>query len=252
MAGDWIKMRTNLWDHPKVAKLASAICPQNVREKSDARPQNVQRMSNRAFVIGALFRTWSLADAYTADGILDGYDAEMLDELVGYNGWSENLQHIGWLIVEPQRLIVPGFTEHNGESSKRRAEDAARKKRVRKMSAECPKNVRENSDQRREEKRREENKETPLPPELNSPEFASAWDDWQRHRRELKKPLRPTMIAEQLSLMASWGIPRSVAAIRHTIAMGWQGLREPEAAKSTAAAPPGEFWMPKAARRETA
>ena len=109
MAGDWIKMRNELWDHPKVVQIVSAMCPQNVRD-----------LSKRCAVIGALFRTWSLADQYTDDGILLGYDAQMLDLTIGIEHWSENLQHVGWLIVEAQRLIVPRFDEHNGESSKRR------------------------------------------------------------------------------------------------------------------------------------
>jgi hypothetical protein len=78
----------------------------------------------------------------------------------------------------------------------------------------------------REEKSREE--ETPLPPELQTDGFASAWKVWKRYRAELKKPLRPTMEQEQLKMLSEIGEPRAVAMIRHTIAMGWQGLREPE------------------------
>lgn len=144
MAGDWIKMRSNLWDHPKVIKIVSAICPQSVRD-----------LSARCRVVGALFRTWSLADAHTDDGILDGYDADALDAAVGIDGWSLNLQHVGWLVVEPQRLIVPRFMEHGGKTAKRRAEDAARKGRVRKTSAKSPHRCGQNAEQRREEKRRE-------------------------------------------------------------------------------------------------
>lgn len=79
---------------------------------------------------------------------------------------------------------------------------------------------------------REEGKkgiETPFPPGFDSLEFADAWAAWTRHRTELRKPLKPTMAAEQLKLLAGWGETRAIAAIRHTIAMGWQGLREPEA-----------------------
>ena len=145
MAGDWIKMRSNLWDHPKVIKIVSAICPQGVRD-----------LSVRCRIIGALFRTWSLADAHTDDGILDGYDADALDAAVGIDGWSLNLQHVGWLKVEAQRLIVPRFTQHGGKTAKRRAEDAARKGRARKMSTKHPQRFGQNAEQRREEKYREE------------------------------------------------------------------------------------------------
>lgn len=71
-------------------------------------------------------------------------------------------------------------------------------------------------------------KEPPLPPELNTPEFSEVWAEWQQHRREIKKPLTPTSVTQQFRQLAAWGVPRAVAAIRHTIAKGWQGIREPD------------------------
>lgn len=104
---------------------------------------------------------------------------------------------------------------------------------------------------------REEGKkgiETPFPQGLDSPEFADAWASWTRHRTELRKPLKPTQAAEQLKMLAGWGEPRAIAAIRHTIAMGWQGIREPEASLPGIGKPtePKLFTMPKAIRREPA
>jgi hypothetical protein len=102
------------------------------------------------------------------------------------------------------------------------------------MSAICPQNVRINADYRTEQKRRvqKSKKETPtplrIPDGLSTPEFQSAWTDWQHHRREIKKALTPTQTTKQLEQFAEWGVSRSVAAIRHTIRMGWQGIREPE------------------------
>src|SRR5690606_37140822 len=147
MAGDWIKMRTNLWDHPKVVRIVSALCPQSVHD-----------MSARCRVIGALYRTWALADAFTEDGTLDGYTAEALNAAVGIEGWAETLQHVGWLTINEQSLVVPRFNDHNGQSAKRRAEDARRKRGVRKASAKRPQNVRNDADKMRtrEEKRRED------------------------------------------------------------------------------------------------
>lgn len=67
-----------------------------------------------------------------------------------------------------------------------------------------------------------------LPIELDSDEFRIAWGDWIQHRSEIKKPLKPKMASGQLSMLAEIGCARAVAMIRHTIAMGWQGLREPD------------------------
>jgi len=80
----------------------------------------------------------------------------------------------------------------------------------------------------------EEKKETMaaslvFPDQLDVPEFQEVWRQWEAHRREIKKPLKPTQMAGMLKKLSSWGIDRAVAAIEHTVANGWQGLREPEA-----------------------
>lgn len=69
------------------------------------------------------------------------------------------------------------------------------------------------------------------PPALSLPHgksFADAWRRWERHRKELKKPLKPTMTEGQLANLAKMSEPEAVAMIEHTITMGWQGLRAPD------------------------
>jgi len=36
------------------------------------------------------------------------------------------------------------------------------------------------------------------------------------------------MAEQQLNQFVEWGESRSIAAIRHTVAKGWQGIQEPE------------------------
>jgi hypothetical protein len=69
----------------------------------------------------------------------------------------------------------------------------------------------------------------PIPGNLESPQFAEAWTDWKKHRSEIRKPLTPTAAKAQLGQFSEWGRNRAIAAIKHTIAKGWQGIREPEA-----------------------
>lgn len=80
---------------------------------------------------------------------------------------------------------------------------------------------------------------TPLPPSekgeqssdhlpFTSPDFLSAWSDFEQHRREIHKPLKPTSRKMALKELATMGEHRAIAALRHTIAKGWQGIREPE------------------------
>ena len=77
----------------------------------------------------------------------------------------------------------------------------------------------------------------PLPESLGQhAAFRSSWADWLAHRREIRKPLTKTSTAKQLEQFAGWGVSRSVAAIQHTIANGWQGIREPDQARGSPAA----------------
>jgi hypothetical protein len=250
MAGDWIKMRTDLWDHPKVVRIVSAICPQSVRD-----------LSARCRVIGALYRTWSLADCHSSDGILDGYTAEALDAAIGIEGWAENMQHVGWLIVEAQRLIVPRFEEHNGVSAKRRADDAARKKRVRKTSAECPQTNGQNADQRRVEKRRVL-RGKPLKPQavtiealtipasLDTQEVRDAiaeWIEYKRKRRESYK--EPAHLDRLLAEFAPFGPMQFVQSVSYAIARNYAGLPEPNRGRA-ARVGAGQSHDPEASKKD--
>jgi hypothetical protein len=71
----------------------------------------------------------------------------------------------------------------------------------------------------------------PFPSSLEGDDaFKTAWDDWVGYRKEIKKPLTKRSMQAQLDEFARWGSERAIAAIRHTIRMTWQGLREPEEA----------------------
>lgn len=58
--------------------------------------------------------------------------------------------------------------------------------------------------------------------------FKEAWSQFQAHRSEIRKPLRPTSTKLCLRELGQMGEARAVAALRHTIAKGWQGIREPD------------------------
>lgn len=126
MAGDWIPMRTDLWDCPEVVRILSALCPDFVRDPSKA-------VRVKSEIVGAMFRTWSLFDTYTSDGVLEGYTAETLDITVGIEGWASHLERVGWLAIEPQRLVMPSFDAWLSSSAKARLKDAQRKRNERKQ-----------------------------------------------------------------------------------------------------------------------
>jgi hypothetical protein len=67
-----------------------------------------------------------------------------------------------------------------------------------------------------------------IPQELQTPEFLKAWDDWMKHRKEIRKALTPQSVKMQMKDFSAWGVVRAIAAIEHTIKKGWQGIREPD------------------------
>ena len=67
-----------------------------------------------------------------------------------------------------------------------------------------------------------------LPPSLDFDSFYEAWGEWEQHRKEIRKPLKPTQIKKQLKRLGELGLTKAIEALNHTINMGWQGIREPE------------------------
>ena len=137
MAGDWIKVRCDLQSHPKVVRILSAT-------KSD-----------KFRVIGGLHAVWAVFDAHSEDGVLHGYTLELMDHIIGWEGFSSAMASVGWLAEgDGETLVMPEFTEHNGQSAKRRAEDQKRKRSARKSVRNLSEDLRTESglEKRREEK----------------------------------------------------------------------------------------------------
>jgi hypothetical protein len=154
MAGDWIKMRSNLQTHPKVARIASA--------------SNADRLR----VVGGLHAVWCLFDEHSADGHLCGYTPSAVDSLIGWPGFTDLLVAVGWVEWDGNDgLTLPEFDTHNGASAKRRAQENDRKKAERAAALDAskehpqpdliPSASHADKKRTREEKRREEKKTEP-------------------------------------------------------------------------------------------
>lgn len=169
--GHWIKMFKALWDHPKVASMCEILkCVE-------------------ALVIGALFRLWSLADTHSTDGRLE-LSAFALNRKIGVDGFAEAVAAVGWLEIGDGFVAVVRFEEHNGQSSKRRAQDAVRAAKYR-QSAQSPACVTQPRDgsvtqSKRKRKNKSKNNEaesagrSPPPLADQSPPF----DEIERHWNE--------------------------------------------------------------------
>lgn len=173
MAGDWIKMRSDLFTHPKVVRISSALKADTLR------------------TVGGLMSVWCLFDAHSVDGILEGYRPDTLDSLIRWDGFSSAMTLVGWLDDDGENLALPRFDVHNGLSAKRRAQDADRKRDVRKMSA-CDADKKRT----REEKRREENKEQASTEveALFAGVSAKVIADFKKLRKAKKSPITETAV----------------------------------------------------------
>ena len=67
-----------------------------------------------------------------------------------------------------------------------------------------------------------------FPDNLNTDSFKKVWSEWEQHRTEIRKPLKPTQIKMQLKSLSKMGLKKAIEALNHTMVMGWQGIREPE------------------------
>lgn len=103
MAGDWIKMRTDLADDPAVIYISSKL---GIDEDS---------------VVGKLHRLWSWADRHTADGNAVGVTHSWIDRFTNQPGFAKALTEAGWLLLNGEVLSFPNFERHNGKSAKIRA-----------------------------------------------------------------------------------------------------------------------------------
>ncbi len=153
MAGDWIKMRSDLRRHPKVVRMASAL--------------NADRLR----VIGGLHAVWSVFDEQTEDGLLGGYTLQAMDEEIGWPGFSAAMEAVEWLVVEPgEGLRAPEFSEHNGQSAKRSAQETKRKRHEREGAADDAKDDRKLSASDADKKRSRADKRADTSPSLRSGE----------------------------------------------------------------------------------
>jgi hypothetical protein len=168
MAGDWIKMRSNLDTDPRIIAMASAL---NIPE---------------LHIVGCCWKIWAWADSHTPDGNLQRVTDVTLDRFTGVTGFATALRAVGWLAGNDQALSLPKFTEHNGHTAKKRAETAMRVANHRKQ-----KSVTSVTSKVLPEKRREEKSiNTPKSPkgtEEYSPEFLKFWEIFPPRRKDKKR-----------------------------------------------------------------
>lgn len=153
MAGDWIKMRGNLWDDPRVSR----VC-----DLTDC---------GEAQAIGGLYWLWNTADQHTENGILPGLTSRQIDRKTGIQGFAAALIAIGWIVDLPEGISIVRFEEHNGASAKKRAVTAKRVANHRSSNDDVTQTALQDDDEGVSGAlaREREEEEIPLPPNGGSP-----------------------------------------------------------------------------------
>ena len=222
MAGDWIKMRSNLWDDPRVSKMC---------DLTDA---------GEAAIVGGLYWLWATADQHSEDGIMLGLTLRAIDRKTGIPGFGDALVSAGWLADHHEGVRIVRFSEHNGKSAKRRCSESVRKMSARdadKLKNECS-TIEDESQQSCAPREREEkeNKEQDQKQKTRAPRFdaqahlvsigvdSSIASDWLQSRKTLKAAVTLTAID---------GIAREAAKARIALSdalalccqRGWRGFK---------------------------
>lgn len=134
VAGDWIKMRTNLDGDPRVIQLAEQLGIPDLH------------------AVGMLWKVWAWADSHSIDGNALGVTRATLDRFAGVSGFADALRTIGWLDGRDGALTFPRFAEHNGQTAKTRAQTSKRVQQHRNTRAVADVTQRALPEKRREEK----------------------------------------------------------------------------------------------------
>lgn len=145
MAGDWIKFEVNTPEKQEVLAITANM-----------------GWDDPDLAVGKLLRVWRWFDQQTVDGNARSVSTALLDRIAGVTGFAKAMAEVGWLFITDEGIRLPNFERHNGKTAKDRALTA---KRVANHKA----NAKSNDDGNagtvtdalpREEKRREEKKET--------------------------------------------------------------------------------------------
>ena len=191
MAGDWIKMREQLYTHPKLIGLTKTLIydeslaigllkycipeqeitfntlPSKGESVTDNLLRCVTERALRGVTLSVTLHIWCVVNAHCKmrenDAVLQPFGLAELDEIAGMDGFGEAMERVGWVIVDrdDNSLIFPNFHEHNSPAQTRsKAMSSAERQRLyrerKKANSECVTERYESNG--REEKRREEKK----------------------------------------------------------------------------------------------
>lgn len=182
MAGDWIKMRVSLVNHPKVLALSEELShygdyqewsglagfiPSMGGTQKSFDDEIIQALRVTRYVtVTALLRFWGYANEHSKEEFIASLRISDIDEIAGIPSFGLAMEAIGWAIYDESRkgIVLPNFTEHNATANDRGAADRQKRYRERKKLRDVTGDVTSDiTPLHREEKRREEKKDINKP-----------------------------------------------------------------------------------------
>lgn len=142
MAGDWIKMRTDLYRDPKVCVMADLLMDENGPLsqfvcQNQQRHMTVTRNVTRNACVGALLSVWGVV-RHRGKRVGDdlrcaGVTVSVIDDIADLPGFGEAMEHVGWVIQRDDCIVFPRFfSEYNAEpTEKPKSNGAERQARYR-------------------------------------------------------------------------------------------------------------------------
>jgi hypothetical protein len=249
MAGDWIKMRVGLVNHPKVIQLSEILSYDDDyqewsglhgfvpsiggdRKSFDEGIYQALRVT-RYVTVTALLKFWGYANEHIREEFISSLRIQDIDEIAQVPGFGNALSEVGWAVFdeESRGVFLPNFSEHNVSSGDRTNADRQKRHREKKKLENENSNVTRNENSNaREEKRREENISTSLRSvdTLPRPESVSSenWDAFIEVRKGLKakNTLRAinSLITQLGKLQAEGHEPNAV--VEQSIRSSWKDL----------------------------
>jgi hypothetical protein len=139
MAGDWIKMRTDLYRDPKVIVMANLLVQPDSHlsrhvNQFTQRDMSVTSNVTRCAVVGALVAVWGVARHQGhRDGddlLIKGVTTTIIDDISDLPGFGDAMAEAGWAVDTANGLLFPKFfRENNVDPEDQKREQAALRKR---------------------------------------------------------------------------------------------------------------------------
>lgn len=171
MAGDWIKMRTDLYRDPKVCAIADNLMNQDGElagyvNQNCQRNMTVTRNVMRNVTVGALVSVWGVmrlrGKRINDDLVFKSGTLWIIDDLAELPGFGKAMADVGWVVADEAGIVFPNFfSEYNVDPNEdANAKNAERQRRYRektKLKSNVTDDVTNASQSNaREEKRRED------------------------------------------------------------------------------------------------